>query len=422
MKAEIISVGTEILLGEIVDTNASWLAARLPALGVDLYFKSVVGDNLDRIVDTLERALDRSGLVIMTGGLGPTDDDLTRESIAAALGEEMFIDEDMSRALRGFFEGRGLTFPERNIKQAGLIPSASAILNPRGTAPGWWVEKNHPEKGDRYIVAMPGVPAEMYRMWEKEVEPRLLEVTGGDVLVTRILKTVGMGESHIDEMIAPLSKGNTNPSIGVYAKQDGVHLRIAAKAPTQESAHELIAPVEAEARKLLGAIVWGADDESLEGAIGAMLRERGLTLATMESCTGGLLASTITDVDGSSDYFLGGYVSYATEMKITLGVDPALIEQHGVISSEVACDMARAARENLGADYGIGVTGITASEPVEGKPPGTMHVAVHPPEADAEPLSYTINLGRVANKRRAVTTALFLLRRTLLARTGSRSS
>ena len=418
MQAEIISVGTEILLGEIVDTNASWIAARLPALGVDLYFKSVVGDNLDRIVDTLERALDRSGLVIMTGGLGPTDDDLTRESIAAALGEEMYIDEDMARALRGFFEGRGLTFPERNIKQASLTPSASAILNPRGTAPGWWVEKNHPEKGDRYIVAMPGVPHEMFRMWENEVEPRLIEIAGKGVLVTRVLKTVGMGESMIDEMIAPLSKGNTNPTIGVYAKQDGVYVRIGAKAATREEARALIAPAEAEARKLLGAIVWGVDNESLEGAIGAMLRERGLTLATMESCTGGLLASTITDVDGASDYFRGGYVTYATEMKMALGVDAALIEQHGVISSEVACDMARAARENLGADYGIGVTGITGSEPVEGKPPGTLHVAVHPPEADAEALSYTINLGRVANKRRAVTTALFLLRRSLLARTG----
>ena len=153
MKAEIISVGTEILLGEIVDTNASWIAARLPALGVDLYYKSVVGDNLDRVVDTLERALDRSDLVIMTGGLGPTDDDLTRESIAAALGEEMYIDEDMSRALEAFFKSRGLGFPERNRKQAGLIPSASALLNPRGTAPGWWVEKTQPDKGDRYIVA-----------------------------------------------------------------------------------------------------------------------------------------------------------------------------------------------------------------------------------------------------------------------------
>ncbi len=417
MKAEIVSVGTEILLGEIVDTNASWLAARLPALGVDLYFKSVVGDNVDRIVDTLERALERSDLVIMTGGLGPTDDDLTRESIAAALGEELYIDEDMSRALEAFFKSRGLNYPERNRKQAGLIPSASAILNPRGTAPGWWVEKIHPEKGDRYIVAMPGVPHEMYRMWENEVEPRLIELAGEGVLVTRVLKTVGMGESTLDELIAPLSKDNTNPSIGVYAKQDGVYVRIAAKAPSREAARELIAPVEEEARKVLGAIVWGVDDESLEGAIGAMLRERGLKLATMESCTGGLLASTITDVEGSSDYFLGGYVSYATEMKVGLGVSEELIEQHGVISSEVACDMAHRARESLGADFGIGVTGIVGNEPVEGKPPGTVHIAVFDGNR-CEPLSYTINLGRAANKRRAVTSALFLLRRTLLARAG----
>ena len=414
MKAEIISVGTEILLGEIVDTNASWIAARLPALGVDLYYKSVVGDNLDRIVDTLERALGRSDLVIMTGGLGPTDDDLTREAIAAALGEEMYIDEDMSRALEAFFKSRGLGFPERNRKQAALTPSASAILNPRGTAPGWWVEKTQPDKGDRYIVAMPGVPHEMYRMWENEVEPRLIEIAGEGVLVTRVLKTVGMGESMLDELIAPLSAGSTNPSIGVYAKQDGVYVRIAAKTATREEARELIAPIEEEARRLLGPIVWGADHETLEGAIGAMLKDRNLTLATMESCTAGLLASTITDVDGSSDYFLGGYVSYATDMKIALGVDASLIEQHGVISTEVACDMARAARQNLRADYGVGVTGITGSEPVEDKPPGTIHIAVHD-GTQCQPLSYTINLGRIANKRRAVTSALFLLRRTLLA-------
>jgi nicotinamide-nucleotide amidase len=416
MKAEIISVGTEILLGEIVDTNASWIASRLPALGLDLYYKSVVGDNLGRIVDAIEHGLARSDVLIMTGGLGPTDDDLTREGIAAALGEEMFIDEDMSRALRAFFEGRGLKYPERNIKQAGLIASASPILNPRGTAPGWWVEKTLPDSGDRYIIAMPGVPQEMYRMWEKEVSPRLREIAGADVLVTRILKTVGMGESMIDEQISPLSKGSTNPSIGVYAKQDGVHVRIAAKAPTAKAARELIAPVEEEARRILGEIVWGADDDTLEGAVLGMLRERGLKLATMESCTGGLLASSLTDVEGSSDAYLGGYVTYATEMKIALGVDAALVEQHGVISAEVAAEMARAARENLQADYGVGVTGIAGSEPVEGKPPGTVHIAVHDGTA-AQNLSYTINLGRLANKRRAVTSALFLLRRALLART-----
>jgi nicotinamide-nucleotide amidase len=414
MKAEIISVGTEILLGEIVDTNASWIASRLPALGIDLYYKSVVGDNLGRIVDTIEHGLQRSDVLIMTGGLGPTDDDLTREAIAAALGEEPFIDEDMARALRAFFEGRGVTFPERNLKQASLIASASPILNPRGTAPGWWVEKTLPDTGDRYIIAMPGVPQEMYRMWEKEVSPRLLEIAGGDVLVTRVLKTVGMGESHIDETLAPLSSGSDNPSIGIYAKQDGVYVRIAAKAATQEKARELIAPVEERARELLGQILWGVDDETLEAAVLQMLRERRLTLATMESCTGGLLASTLTDVEGSSDAFIGGYVTYATEMKIALGVDASLIEKHGVISAEVAADMARAARERSGADYGVGVTGIAGAEPVDGKPPGTVHVAVHD-GTRAENLSYTINLGRPANKRRAVTSALFLLRRALLA-------
>jgi nicotinamide-nucleotide amidase len=413
MKAEIISVGTEILLGEIVDTNASWIAERLPGIGLDLYFKSVVGDNQQRIVDTLERALERSDVVIMTGGLGPTEDDLTRESIAEALGEEPFVDADMERALRAFFEGRGVPFPERNVKQAWLIPSASAIFNPRGTAPGWWVEKNRAE-GDRYIIAMPGVPSEMNRMWEKEVAPRLREIAGSDLIITRILKTAGIGESHIDEQLSPILK-SSNPSVGIYAKQDGVHVRIAAKAATEEEARALIAPVEGEARRILGEVIWGTDDQTLESAVGLLLYERDLTLATMESCTAGLLASTIADADGASEYFKGGYVTYATEAKMLHGVDPELIEAHGVISAEVAADMARAARQNLGADYGIGITGIAGEEQVEGKPPGTIHIAVHD-GMQAQPMSYTFNQGRQGNKRRAVTFALFLLRRALLAR------
>jgi nicotinamide-nucleotide amidase len=254
----------------------------------------------------------------------------------------------------------------------------------------------------------------MTRMWEKEVEPRLREMAGGGILVARTLKTVGVGESHIDEMLSPLLK-STNPSIGIYARPDGVQARIAAKADTEEEAWLLIRPVEEEARRLLGPIVWGADDDALEGVIGGMLQERGLTLATMESATGGLLASTITDVDGSSNYFRGGHVTYATQMKIALGVSAEIIEAHGVISAEVAADMARAAREGLGADYGIGITGVAGGEPVEGHPPGTMHIAVHD-GTRAEPISYTFYQGRPATKRRAVTTALFLLRRALLAR------
>jgi nicotinamide-nucleotide amidase len=437
MRAEIVSVGTEILLGEIVDTNSAFIASRLPALGIDLYFKSVVGDNQGRIVDTLERALSRSDLIIMTGGLGPTEDDLTRESISDVLGEEPFVDPDLEKPLRAFFAGRGVAFPERNVKQAWLIPSASAILNPRGTAPGWWVEKNRsqdsrgavaagrstvaaglrdlsPPLGDtHYIVAMPGVPSEMTRMWEKEVAPRLRSIAGGDLIITRILKTAGIGESAIDEQLSPILK-TTNPSLGIYAKQDGVHVRIAAKARTEAEARSLIEPAETEARRILGPIIWGADSDTLEDAVGGMLATRGKTLAVMESCTAGLLATTIADAEGASAYFLGGYITYATAMKMTHGVDPELIEQHGVISAEVAVDMARAARANLGADYGIGITGIAGDESVEGKPPGTIHIAVHDGER-AEPMTYTFNQGRIANKRRAVTFALFLLRRTLLA-------
>lgn len=411
MKAEIISVGTEILLGEIQDTNSQHIASRLPALGIDLYFKSTVGDNLERIVDTIERGLQRSDLLIISGGLGPTEDDLTREAIAEALGEQLFVDSDAERQLRAFFASRGVSFPERNVKQAMLIPSATALPNPRGTAPGWWVEKN-----DRYITALPGPPAEMQRMWEVEVEPRLRSLAAGDVLISRVLKTVGVGESHIDEMLGDLLRSR-NPTIGVYAKPDGVYVRIAAKARTESAARRLINPVEEEARRLLGSIVWGTDGDTLEGVIGRMLNERGLTLATMESCTGGLLASTITDVDGSSSYFKGGYVAYATQMKMSLGVSADLLETHGAISSEVAQDMARAARVSLDAEYGIGITGVAGSEPVEGKPPGTIHIAVYDGR-EAHPLSYTFYQGRQATKRRAVTTALFLLRRALLAREG----
>ena len=418
MRAELISVGTEILLGEITDTNCQYIAARLPAIGVDLYNQSTVGDNLERLADAIERALQRSDVVIMTGGLGPTEDDLTREAIAHVLGEEMFVDTDAERRLRAFFTARGVAFPERNVKQTMLIPSATAIPNPRGTAPGWWVEKNTStdDPADaRHVIAMPGPPSEMQRMWENEVEPKLMKLAGSGVLVSRVLKTIGVGESHVDEMVAPLLK-STNPTIGVYAKPDGVYLRLAAKAASQEEAWVHIAPVEEEARRILGTIIWGADSDTLEGVVGDMLDQRGLTLATMESCTSGLLASTITDVEGATRYFKGGYVAYSAQMKMGLGVSADLIEKHGVISGEVAEAMAAAARRNLDADYGIGITGVAGNDEVEGKPPGTMHIAVAGTLGPAETISYTFYHGRPATKRRAVTTALFLLRRTLLVR------
>jgi nicotinamide-nucleotide amidase len=255
----------------------------------------------------------------------------------------------------------------------------------------------------------------MQRMWEAEVTPELERRRPGAVLVVRTLKTIGIGEAAVDEMVSPLLK-SSNPSIGVYSRADGIQLRIAAKAASVEEARRLIEPVEEEARRILGRAVWGADDDTLEGAVGVMLRERGLTLATMESCTGGLLASTITDVPGSSDYYRGGLVSYATEMKIAWGVDRQVIAEHGVISAECAQAMARAVRERLSADVGIGVTGVAGPDPQEEKPVGTVHIAVALGERPPRTVSYVFPQGREAIKRRAVTTALALLRRELLER------
>ena len=407
MKAEIISIGTEILLGEIVDTNTQYVASRLPALGIDLYYTSVVGDNLGRLAEVIGRAWARSDVVLTTGGLGPTEDDLTREALAQVLGEEPHVDPELERALRDFFARRGVQMPESNVKQATLIPSARAIPNPRGTAPGWWVERE-----GHVIVAMPGPPTEMRRMWEAEVAPELARRHSGAVLVVRTLKTTGLGEGTVDEMVSPLLK-SSNPSIGVYARADGIQLRVAAKAASVEDGRRLIAPVEAEARRILGGAVWGADDDTLAGAVGAMLRERSLTLATMESCTGGLLGSMVTDVPGSSAYYRGGLVAYSNEAKVAFGVDARIIEKHGAVSRETAESMAEAARQLLGADIGLSTTGVAGPEGAEGKAPGLACVALsdgtgrESVEGRYPPLRFDV-------KRRVAIQALFVLRRRLL--------
>jgi nicotinamide-nucleotide amidase len=408
MKAEILSIGTEILLGEIVDTNAQYLASRLPGLGIDLYFKAVVGDNMERLTETIGRARERSDIVICTGGLGPTEDDLTREAICAVLGEEPHVDADLEATLRSFFERRGYAMPERNVKQCWLIPSARAIANPRGTAPGWWVERD-----GKIIVAMPGPPTEMTRMWETEVASELKARNAGGILVTRTLKTAGVGEGTVDEMMSPLLKSQ-NPSIGIYARADGVHVRLGAKAADEEAAWKLILPVEEEARAILGAAIWGADDDTFESVVGDMAKERGVSIATMESCTGGLLASTLTDVPGSSAFFRSGIVSYQTEVKMEYGVPPEIVDEYGVISPECARAMAKAARERFEASVGVGITGVAGPEEQEGKPVGTIHIAIDAIWAAPQSMSYVFPQGRTAVKRRAVTTALVLLRQALL--------
>ena len=408
MKAEIISIGTELLLGEITDTNASYLASQLPLLGIDLLWVTQVGDNLARMRECLKRAWGRSDLVLTTGGLGPTEDDLTREAIAEMLGEELSVDPELERGLRGFFSIRGFPMPESNIKQATIIPSAKAIANPRGTAPGWWVER-----GGGILIAMPGPPSEMQRMWQKEVSGRLRERLGHEIILSRTIKTFSMAESAVDEMVSPLLS-STNPTLAVYARPDGIHLRLTAKAKTRDEAEGMIAQRETEIHSLFREIIWGSDEETLEGVVGNLLSEKGLTLATMESCTGGMLANTITDVPGSSNYFKGGLVAYTNESKISYGVDAALIAQYGAISAEVAGDMAEVARLRLGADIGVGITGVAGPSEVEGKPVGIAHIAIDDGREKRlifglyPPLRHEV-------KRRATHHALFELRRTLLS-------
>jgi len=394
MKAEIVSIGTELLLGEITDTNASYLASQLPMLGTDLLWVTQVGDNLARMRECLERAWGRSDLVLTTGGLGPTEDDLTREAIAEMMGEELKVNPELERVLRGFFSIRGFPMPESNIKQATLIPSAKAITNPRGTAPGWWVERE-----GRILIAMPGPPSEMQRMWQKEVSGRLRERLGHEIILSRTIKTFNMAESAVDEMVSPLLS-STNPTLAVYAKPDGIHLRLTAKAKTREEAEEMIAKREAEIHSILGEIFWGSDEETLESVVGNLLSEKGLTLATMESCTGGMLASIITDVPGSSEYFKGGLVAYTNEAKISYGIDATLIANHGAISAEVAADMAGAARQRFGADIGVG------------KPVGIAHIAIDDGKEKRLILGLYPPL-RHEVKRRATHHALFELMRTL---------
>jgi nicotinamide-nucleotide amidase len=407
MRAEILSIGTELLLGRITDTNAPYLAQQLAGLGIDLYFVSTVGDNQQRIVETLRRAWGRADLIITTGGLGPTEDDLTRESIAELLGEEMRVVPALESELRAFFSGRGVAMPERNVKQAALISSATSLLNPVGTAPGWWTERD-----DHIIVSMPGVPHEMMRMWTHEALPLLRPRTGA-VLFTRMLRVAGLGESAVEQRLEGLLQ-SANPTIATYARRDAVDVRVTAKAAAESEAQALVATMEAQARERLGSYIFGINDETLQSVLGGLLLDRGWTLGAMESCTGGLFASTITDVAGSSDYFRGGLVSYSTEMKAEWGVSRETLAAHGAVSVETARAMASAARARLGVDVGIGITGVAGPTEQEGKPIGTVHIAVESPLGVATASPNLSSRSRVEVKWRATLAALNLARLHLL--------
>ncbi|HHT91475.1 MAG TPA: competence/damage-inducible protein A [Firmicutes bacterium] len=375
MRAELIMVGTELLLGEIVDTNATFLARNLADLGIDVFYKSTVGDNLERISGVVRAALRRSDIVIMSGGLGPTDDDLARETVSLVTERPLEENPGVLRDLKHWFAERyGQTpMPDQNRKQA-LFPRGSQIIpNPVGTAPGFWLEKDN-----KLVIALPGVSHELRTMFTETVGPRLSSLGSGQVLVTRNLHFVGIGESSLQEKLADLLREQTNPTLALYASGGTVRIRMAVKASTRQVGLGQMKDLEAEIRKRTKEYCYGADGQTLEEVVAQRLVEQELTLALAESCTGGLIAHRLTNIPGSSAFLNRGYVVYSNQAKAEdLGVDPATLEQFGAVSAETAREMAQGARLKSQTDLGLAVTGIagpTGATPT--KPVGLVYISL----------------------------------------------
>jgi nicotinamide-nucleotide amidase len=403
MKAEIIPVGTEILLGNIIDTNSSFLANQLPLLGIDLYFISTVGDNQERLVDTLQQAWRRADLIITTGGLGPTQDDITREAIGELVNEELEVDEKLWQELQDLFRRYLREIPQSNIRQATIIPSAQIIPNRMGTAPGWWVEKD-----DHIIIALPGPTDEMKMMWQEGILPKLEQRVTGEVILSRVIKTFRLAEAKVDELVAHISK-LSNPTLAIYIKPDGVYLRITAKAKKKAEAQRLISQSEEQIRSVLSSYIWGVDDDTLDSVIGELLRAKNWSLATMESCTEGLLCSTIASGQESYTYFKGGLLSCCDEAKMACGVDTSIMERYGKESTQVAKAMAETVRRNLKTDVGMGVGGNMNPD----KNSGDAFVGLSSDKFE-QTFTHRLRGNRSRMKQRAVYAALFDLRKMLL--------
>ena len=404
MKAEIMGIGTELLMGELTDTNSSWIASRLPALGIELQWVSIIGDDLPRLTEAFKQGMERSDIIFTTGGLGPTQDDLTREAIAAAFGETPIIQQEVVEGLERYFAARGGPMPQHNIKQANLIPSARFVPNRNGTAPGWWAERD-----GKIIICMPGPPGENQSMWEEQVEPQLAGLIEDEVTITRNIKTMGMSEGAVDEIVSEFF-GVENPYLGIYSKADGIHLRVIARAKDTATAYAMIAPVEKAIHERLGEYVWGYDDDTPEQAAGKSLIEKGLSVAVMEMCTGGALANSITDNPNSISYFKGGNVAYDGAALRSCGVPGEVMEKHGVVSQETANAMAETVRRNFNADVGIAVTGVPGPGEFEGKPLGLAYICVSNGEK-IRGMEMRLPPRRVTIKRRVPNQALIELRR-----------
>ncbi len=374
MVAELISVGTEILLGNIVNTNAAYLAEQCAALGLSLYYQTVVGDNEERLCGAVKEALGRSDIVILTGGLGPTKDDLTKEAVAKVTGRKLVEDKKARKVIEDFFRARQTDpkdITKNNWKQALIPEGALVVENKNGTAPGLIVREDN-----KHIILLPGPPGEMKAMFAEYIFPYLQKQNPG-IIYSRMVKLCGIGESRVETMIRDLIDGQTNPTIAPYAKLGEVHLRITAKAEDEGQGKKLVKPMIRELKKRFGFYIYSTNErETLEEVVVTLLKEMNYTFAAAESCTGGLLTARLVNVAGVSDVLKQGYVTYSNKAKHKLlGVPKAMIKKHGAVSEKVAYEMAKGAALNAGADVSVAVTGVAGPDGgTPEKPVGTVFI------------------------------------------------
>ncbi len=410
MRAEVVAVGSELLLGQLVDTNSSWIGDRLALAGIDSHFQTKVGDNLERIVQVVRIALSRSDAVIMCGGLGPTQDDITREAIAKVMNVDLIRQDAIGERIAEMFRARGREMPESNLRQADVPFGATVIDQVRGTAPGLICPVGH-----KVIYAVPGVPHEMTEMMERAIIPDL-QVRAGTAatILSRTIKTWGVAESRLAEILAPrldALEGEGGVTIAFLASGiEGIKVRLTAKAADAESARGLLGAEEAQVRILLGDLVFGLDDDTMESTVGHLLRAAGLTLGVAESLTGGLVGSRLSNVVGASEWFRGGVVSYASEVKFSLLGVP----EGPVVSAEASEAMAAGARRVLGSDVGLSFTGVAGPAEQDGQAPGTVFVGLA--VGDQPPVSTRLTLpgDRERVRQFATISGLDLLRKHLL--------
>lgn len=411
MIAEILCVGTELLLGDIVNTNAQYLARRLSELGIFVYHQSVIGDNPERLKEAYKLAFTRSDLVITTGGLGPTKDDLTKEVAFEYFGKESVLHKESLKIIEGYFSKLGKPMSESNKKQAYFPKDAIILPNNNGTAPGCIIDEE-----EKILITLPGPPKEMKPMFEESVVSYLSKYQDG-ILASKVLRVIGVGESEAADMLSDIIDNQTNPTVAPYAKDGEVTFRITAKAHSEEEAHELIEPIEEKVRKILGDRVYGEGETSLEEVLAEMLVKNNLTIATAESCTGGMIASNLINYSGISSSFLEGAVTYSNDAKMRrLGVNKSTLENYGAVSSETAEEMVSGITKTSGADIGISTTGIAGPNGgTEEKPVGLVYVGL---SIKGEIIIEKLNLSgsRQKIRGRATKMALDLLRRELLKR------